>query len=68
MLLISAASGVHSAVRAGQYDAYSASLTRQTCMQQTTKNRQASLVAAVMLTTSLPAAASEYLPLRFEEN
>ncbi|WP_317536452.1 hypothetical protein [Nitrosomonas sp. Is37] len=37
-------------------------------MQQTTKNRQASLVAAVMLTTSLPAAASEYLPLRFEEN
>lgn len=38
--------------------------------QQTTKNHKAGLVTAVMLTMSLslPATASEYLPLRFEED
>lgn len=36
--------------------------------QQTAKTRKVSLVAAVMLIMSLPTAASEYLPLRFEED
>ncbi|SNX58593.1 Alginate export [Nitrosomonas ureae] len=36
--------------------------------QQTAKTCKVSLAAAVMLIASLPTAASEYLPLRFEEN
>jgi hypothetical protein len=36
--------------------------------QQKAKKYKTSLIAAVMLAMSLPVAASEYLPLRFEED
>lgn len=69
MPVINAAFGARSAVRAGQYDTSSASLTRQICMRlQMAKKRKTSQVAAVMLATSLPATASEYQSLRFEED
>lgn len=69
MPVTSAASGVHSAVRAGQYDKSGASLTRQICIRlQMAKKRKTTLFAAVMLAMSLPVTASEYQSLRFEED
>ena len=68
MPAINAVSGARLVAHAG-YDAYNAFLIQQTGMcQQMAKNLKLNLTAAAMLTLSLPTTASEYLPLRFEEN
>ena len=63
------ASGVRSAVRAGRYNHIKSHLrSKSIYRQQKAKKHKTSLIAAVMLAMSLPVAASEYLPLRFEED
>ena len=79
MPVTSAASGVFSAARAGRHErvpGFSCPANRQTVIcerqifmrQQTAKNCKASLLTVVVLAIPLPVAASEYLPLRFEED